>query len=62
MEKKFDVSIRIEQSGVGVCNFSGSFSAYSTKEEIIQTLALAMDLEYEVLRPGEYLLKGQGCL
>ncbi len=62
LERKYNVSIKVEKQEVLTCRFSGTFSKTSTLEDIIQTLASAMNLEYVTLSPGVYKLTGQGCI
>ncbi len=62
LEKEFDIQIEVENSEVLTCRVTGTFFRIDPPQEILLSLANALNLECEPLRDGKYILKGSGCL
>lgn len=61
LETKYGIVVEIKDKELLHCRFTGTFYQDVTPDDILYTLAQAMDLEYKMLDSKKYTLKGKGC-
>ena len=61
LEKEYDISIHVEKNEALACHFTGLFHRNYSADEIVTSLASALDLKLEILNTRNYKLSGSGC-
>ncbi len=60
LERHFGIEIEVDQPAIMNCHFYGTFVT-ARVTDILDAIALAMDLKYEVQQNGVYRIFGAGC-
>ena len=61
LEKRFGISIRLENPDLGNCRVTASFLHHETPEEIIKVLCRINRMQYRVETNNNIVLTGEGC-
>jgi ferric-dicitrate binding protein FerR (iron transport regulator) len=61
LEKRFGVSIRLENSDLGNCRVTASFLHHETAEDIIRVVSGITHMQYRADSANTILLTGEGC-
>jgi len=61
LEKRFGISIRLENPDLGNCRVTASFLHRETPEEIIKVLCGINRMQYRVETNNNIVLTGEGC-
>jgi hypothetical protein len=61
IESNYHVKIEVERSEILTCSFTGTFYKLQMSEDVMKSLAMAMNLKCEPLSNNVYKLTGSGC-